>query len=190
MRSKCKRYHTASRARDIMEKGQQEPEARGGAPRGSSALRALSPAEEQAIDAAADVTEVAFIAGRQFRDGAAMVAYLGERLPNGGPIDVAFAEIDPGVTVLAALEVLQMDLGDAGSEGADPVLWIAVEHHIAHVKPGPDERMFELGDVAGHLEWALKEFVPDFLDGNNDVQLFGEREKGANLRLRAGPGVL
>ena len=43
--------------------------------------------------------------------------------------------------------------------------------------------------VGGHFEWTKQEFVPDFLDGDDDFQFFCKRNQSADLCLGARPGV-
>src|SRR2546430_13324994 len=40
-----------------------------------------------------------------------------------------------------------------------------------------------------HFEWTKQEFVPDFLDGDDDFQFFCKRNQSADLCLGARPGV-
>src|SRR5690242_20647120 len=122
-------------------------------------------------------------------DNAAGIADIGERGANGGPIDVAIAEIHPGVAVVAALEILEMDLDGALAESANPILRIAIEHHVADVEPGLNPRRVKFIDIGNHFERAEQKFIPDFFDGDDDFELFGEREELADLRLRARPGI-
>src|SRR5690242_11230730 len=140
-------------------------------------------AEQESVDAPANLTEVRFVAGFQFDGGAAGETDFGKSLAHCRPIHVAIAEIHPRISVIFALEVFEMNLDDALAERADPVLRIAIKHDIAHVKPGFDPGAVELIDVRGHFDGTKQELVPDFLDGDDDFELFGKRKELANLRL-------
>src|SRR5205807_2845811 len=63
------------------------------------------------------------------------------------------------------------------------------KQHIANIEPGFDPRTLKFTDVLCHFEGAQKEFVPNFLDGDNYLQFFGERDQRANLFLRTHPGI-
>src|SRR5207237_10114379 len=128
--------------------------------------------EQEAVDAAADVAEIRFVAGLEFDSGAACVTDFRERLAHRGPVHVAITKIHPGVAAFLALEIFEMRLDDALAELANPVLRVAVKHDVAHVKPCLDPRALEFINVLGHFERTEKELVSDFFDGNNDFQLF------------------
>src|SRR5204863_462747 len=114
---------------------------------------------------------------------------LPEGLAHRGPVHVAIAEVHPGVAVLRALEIFEVDLDDGFAQGANPVLGIAVQHDIADIEPGPDPRAVKFADVLGHFERTEQEPVPDFLDRDDDLELLRQREEVADLRLRARPGI-
>src|SRR5262245_55831983 len=80
-----------------------------------------------------------------------------------------------------------MDFDDGGAQRVNPVLWIAVEHDVADVKPSAYERMLEFIDIGEHFEGAKEEFVPDFFDGDEDLEFLSEWKKSADLFLRASP---
>src|SRR5207244_2594765 len=145
--------------------------------------------EEQAVNAIADVAEIGFIAALELDGGAAGETDLTEGLAHGAPVHVALAEVHPRVTVFLALEIFQMDLDDALAERANPILGIAIKHDVAHVEPGLDPLAVKLVYVGGHFEWTKQEFVPDFLDGDDDFQFFCKRNQSADLCLGARPGV-
>jgi hypothetical protein len=78
----------------------------------------------------------------------------------------------------------------AGAERANPVLRKAVEHDVADVEIGFEPRRVELVDVAGELDWAQQELVPDLLDCDNHLQLARERQQAlANHPLGSRPRV-
>ena len=104
------------------------------------------------------------------------------------PVDVALADVaprEPAVRTIE-LEVLQVNLRDAGAERPDPVLREAVEHHVADVEVGLEPGRVELVDVAGELHGAQEEFVPDLLDRDDHLQLARHRQQAlANHALRS-----
>src|SRR6266567_600661 len=151
--------------------------------------RLSGPAEEQPVHAVAHVTQVGLIAFFQFRHGATGVSDFSEGLAHYRPVYIAVAEINPGVSVFPAFEIFEVDLHDPLAKRSNPVLRVAVEQHVADVEPRFDPRAVELVDVAGHFERAQEELVPDFLDGDHDFQIFGKRNKFADLLLRARPSV-
>src|SRR6266851_3477419 len=161
----------------------------------SSLWKRISPpphsraSENQPVHSAANITQVGLIAFFQFRYGAAGIPDFSERLAHRRPVYVALAEINPGVSVFLTLEIFEVDLHDPLVEGPNPVLRIAVEQHVSDVEPCFDPQAVELVDVCGHFERAQKEPVPDFLDGDYDFQIFGKRNKFADLPLRARPSV-
>src|SRR6202158_5085195 len=101
-------------------------------------------AEKQTIGAAAHVAQIRFVAALQLDDGAAGIAYFREGLAHCRPVHVAIAEVNPGVSVVFALEVLEVHIHDVFAQGANPVLRVAVKHHVADVEPGLDPRALEL----------------------------------------------
>ena len=123
-------------------------------------------AGQEAVEARDHVLQVRGVAALDLGRDPAVVADLGEGLAHLGPVHVALAEVLPGERPLLAveLEVLDVDAGDPRPEGADPVLRIAVEEHVAHVEVGLHPGRGELVDVARHLERAQEELVPDLLD--------------------------
>ena len=89
------------------------------------------------------------------------------------------------------VEVLEVHLGDAGPERADPVLRVAVEHDVADVEVRLQPWRVELVDVAGELQRAQEELVPDLLDGDDHLQLARQRQQPlSNHALRTRPRVL
>src|SRR5262249_46459065 len=99
---------------------------------------------------------------------------VGERLPHGGPIHVALAEIDPLVAAFLAFEILNMQFRDAFAERANPVLRVAVEDNVANIKPRLNYRTFEFVNVSRHFERAQEELVPNFLDADDDAKFLRE----------------
>src|SRR4029077_14212848 len=83
-----------------------------------------------------------------------------------------------------------MDVGDVLAERSNPILWIAVEHHVADDEPCLDPRTFELTDIADHFKRAEEELVPDVFDGDYDFQFFSEWKQLADLDLGARPRVV
>src|SRR5216683_2132915 len=74
-------------------------------------------------------------------------------------------------------------------QGANPVLRIAIKHHVPDVEPGLNPRALEFSNVLGHLHGAQQKFVPDFFDGDHNFQLLSEWKKLADLFLGTAPGV-
>src|SRR6266851_5889087 len=149
----------------------------------------LGLSQHQAVDAAADVPEVGLVPAIELANRAARVINFAKGFANGPPVDVAITEIHPLVAILFALEVLQVDLDNALPQRANPILWVAVKHHVPHVEPRLDPRALEFTDVLGHFQWAQQKFVPHFFDGNHNFQFFRERKQFSNLRLGTAPRV-
>src|SRR6266849_10578014 len=84
--------------------------------------------EEQAVDAAADVTQIRFVAAVEFDNGAAGVPNFRESFAHGRPVHVAVAQVDPRVSVFLALKVFEMHVDDALAQRANPFLRVAVKH--------------------------------------------------------------
>src|SRR5438067_13000780 len=80
----------------------------------------------------------------------------------------SIAEVHPGVAVLLALEVFDVNLDDAVSQGVNPVLWIAVEHDVAHIEPRFNPWTLKFANILRHLERTQEEFVPHFFDGDDN----------------------
>src|SRR3989441_2196255 len=149
----------------------------------SSALPPLRPAQHQPVHASAHVSEVGLVAPFEFGNGAPRVADFTKSLTHGLPIHVAVTEVHPLVSILLALEVLQVHFDDALPQRANPVLRIAVEHHIPDVEPRLDPWTLEFLDVRGHLQRTQQKLVPNLFDGNHNFQFFRERQQLANLLL-------
>src|SRR5579883_1404924 len=98
-------------------------------------FRESAPPKDQPVNPSADIAQIRFIAFFQLRDGASRISGLGECFPNRRPIDITFSQIHPCISVRLALEVLQVHFCDGFAECTDPILRIAEENHIAHVKP-------------------------------------------------------
>src|SRR5262245_21794089 len=122
--------------------------------------RASSAAEEQAVDAAANVAKITLVTMLQLDGSAPRVADFGESLVHGGPVHFAIAEVRPCVSAFFSFEIFEMHFDDAFAECANPILRISVKYDIAYVKPGFDPRTVKLVDVTGHFERTEKEFVP------------------------------
>src|SRR6266568_5517638 len=88
------------------------------------------PAQHQPVHAWAHVSEVSLVALVEFSNGAPRVADFTKGLTHSLPIHVTITEVHPLVSILLALQVLQVDPDDALPQRANPVLRIAVEHHI------------------------------------------------------------
>src|SRR5580765_8786355 len=108
---------------------------------------ASSAVDQEAVDALADVAEVGFVAGLELSDDAAGVADVSKGGPHSGPVDVSVAEVDPGVAIVLALEIFEMNFHDAFAESANPVLRITVKNHIADIEPRLDPRAFKFANV-------------------------------------------
>src|SRR5882762_4766041 len=147
------------------------------------------PPQQQPVHAPAHVSEVGLVASLELDRGAPRIPDFAKGLTHGSPVHIAIAEVYPFVSIFLALEVFQVDLDNALPQGANPVLRIAIQHHVPHVKPGLDPRALELADVVGHFERTQQESVPHFLDGNHDLQLLSKRNQLADLLLRTRPGV-
>ena len=80
--------------------------------------------------------------------------------------------------------LLDVDLDDPLAELADPFLGIAELDDVADVEVGDDRGALELVDVAGELEGAEQELVPDLLDGDLDAVPLGVGDELADLGLR------
>ena len=82
-----------------------------------------------------------------------------------------------------------MDLEDSLAQLADPFLGIAELDDVADVEVSADPRALELVDVAGKLERAEQELVPDLFDRDLDAVLLGVGDQLADVLLRALVGV-
>src|SRR6266446_2371035 len=125
-------------------------------------------AEEEVVDAVAHIPQVGFAAAFELRDGTARVADIDESLSHRGPVHIAIAEVDPGIAIFLALEVFEVNVGDALAERSNPILRIAVKDHVADVEPSLDPRAFEIADVLEHFEGTKQELVPHFFDGDHN----------------------
>src|SRR6267378_8170804 len=132
------------------------------------ARRALRPAQHQAVDAATHIPEVGLVPALQFGNGASRVANLTKGLAHGGPLNVAISEVHPLVAIFLALEVFQVDFGNALPQRTNPVLRIAVEQHVANVEPRLNPRTLELADIRSHLQRTQQKLVPYFFDGDHN----------------------
>ncbi len=59
----------------------------------------------------------------------------------------------------------------------NPILRITVKHHVAHVEIRFDPGALKFIHVLWHLERAEEEFVPDFLDSDDDLQFLSQRDQ-------------
>src|SRR5438445_12074573 len=87
-------------------------------------------AREETVEPGDHVLEVRGVAAVDLRPPPAVVADVAESPPDLDPVDVALAQVLPVEAAVGAveLEVLQVHLDDTRTEGADPVLRVAVEH--------------------------------------------------------------
>src|SRR5258708_21398195 len=104
-------------------------------------------AQEQTVDSAAEVAQIRLVSLLQLGDDTPGIADVGESLAQRGPVDVAVAEVYPGVPVLRPLEIFEVDFDDAFAQRADPILGIPVEHDIADIKPGWHPGPVKLADA-------------------------------------------
>src|SRR6266576_1483680 len=133
----------------------------------SSDLIGSTTAKDKPIKAADYVTEIGFITSLKLGDGTARITYVGKGLPHCGPVHVPVTQVDPRVSIFLALEILDVNLDDAVSQGVNPVLRITVKEHVPHVEPGFYPRTLKLTNIFGHLKRAQEEFVPNFFDGDH-----------------------
>src|SRR5204862_3043924 len=122
----------------------------------------------------------------------AAIADVGKRAMHRQPVDVAVADVPPGEAAVRTieLEVFQMDLDDAPGERANPILRVAVEDDVADVEVGLQPWRIEFVDVARELERTEEELVPDFLDGDDHLQLLRAwQQSTADHVLRSRPRV-
>src|SRR6266851_9355430 len=145
--------------------------------------------QDQAVEAAAHVAEVGLVAAIELAACAARVANFAKGFANGLPVHVTVTEIDPLVSIFLALEVLQVDLDNALPQRANPILRVAVKHHVPHVEPRLDPWALEFTDVLGHFQGTQQKLVPHFFDGNHHSQFFRERKEFSNVRLGTAPSV-
>src|SRR6266849_5933716 len=145
--------------------------------------------QHQPVHAPAHVSKVSLVAPLELDSGAPRIPDFAKGLTHGSPIHIAITEVHPSVSVFLALEVFQVNLDYALPQGADPVLRIAIKHHVPDVEPGLNPRALEFSNVLGHLHGAQQKFVPDLFDGDHNFQLLSERKKLADLLLGTTPGV-
>ena len=117
----------------------------------------------------------------------ALVADVDQRLAHGRPVDLALAELV--VEPLRLGVFLDVDLEDPLAQLADPLLGVAELDDVADVEIGTDRGTAELVDVAGELDGAQEELVPDLLDGDLDPGLLGVGDELADVLLRPRVGV-
>src|SRR4029453_14683578 len=119
-----------------------------------------------------DVQKIGPIAALDFSRRPPGKPDLRQRTMHSLPVDIAFADILPVESSPRAihLEVLEVQTDDAGAERANPVLRIAIQHHVADVEIRPQVLRLEIIDVADELERAEKELVPDLLDRNRHLE--------------------
>ena len=127
------------------------------------------------------------IAKADFRGDPALVADVAQGRSDGGPVDLALAQavIEP----LLLLVFLDVHLEDPLAQLADPFLGIAELDDVADVEVSADPRALELVDVAGKLERAEQELVPDLFDRDLDAVCLGVGDQLADVFLRAFVGV-
>src|SRR5450759_597961 len=103
------------------------------------------------------------VAAGYFGDEPALVADVIEGLHDSGPVAVAgeqfHVEAFPQAFLVAfgAAEFLDVDLGNAFAQNADPLFRPAVIDNVAHVKVPADARAVEFIDVARGFERAEQE---------------------------------
>src|SRR6267143_1665204 len=109
-------------------------------------------AYDQPVYAPAYVTEVGLVAPIEFGNGASRVADFTKGFAHRRPVHVAVAQVHPVIAIFFALKVFQVDLRNALPQGANPILRIAVKHHIPNVEPRLDPWTLEFPNVGSHLQ--------------------------------------
>src|ERR1700674_481346 len=145
--------------------------------------------QHQPVHAPAYVSEVILVAPLELDSGAPRIPDFAKGLTHGSPVHIAITEVYPFVSIFFALEVFQVNLDNALPQGANPILRIAIKHHVPDVEPGLNPRALEFSNVLGHLHGAQQKFVPDLFDGDHNFQLLSKRNELADLLLRTRPGV-
>ena len=79
--------------------------------------------------------------------------------------------------MVAAGEVLEVYPFDTVSEFTDPVLWVAVSHHVCGIKIGADPFAVYFINNISHLFWTEQEFIPDVFKSDGDLVCFRGRRK-------------
>src|SRR5436190_20001816 len=106
-------------------------------------LKAGSCAVEDHFEALADVLQVGGITGVQLQRCCSLVPDVGERLVDCFPVDIALAQRYKLRAAVLEPKILDVQLGDALIECADPILRISIKHHVADVNIGLDPRALE-----------------------------------------------
>src|SRR4029079_12967606 len=98
-------------------------------------LHRLLPRQEP-VNSGREILQVGRIAGRDLGREESSIPDVVERPPDLEPVDVALAEVGRGEASFRPIEVkiLEVNLRDAGAEGTNPVLRIAVEDDVADVE--------------------------------------------------------
>ena len=79
--------------------------------------------------------------------------------------------------------VFEMHLDDAFADLANPMLRNAVMDHVPDIEIGLDQRVLELVNVLHEIARRQQKLIPDLFDGDDDIELFSERDQVANLLL-------
>ena len=98
------------------------------------------------------------------------------------------AQVDE--TVLAAAEILEMDLLDARPQLADPVLWIAIGHHVSRVEVDPHPLAVDFIDEKPGFARAEQELVPDVFQANGRPHFLGQGSRIAQRVPQPIPSLL
>ena len=124
-----------------------------------------------------------------------MITDLVDGLHDRGPVVVALEELGIEARPLALLVrlspavLLDVQRRDALAQDADPLLGPSVMDQVPDIEVPAHHGALEFIDIAGGLQRAQEEIVPDVFDGNLHSQFFGQRHHLANLSLGAGVGV-
>src|SRR5215475_3823865 len=116
------------------------------------------------VHAAADFTQVSFVAARQFHGQIPAESNLTDRLADFLPIDAAFTQRDPLARFV--LEIFEVEFDDPFAERANPLLREAVHHDVADVEIGPDPAAIEFVHVFGGVVRGQQELIPDRFDAD------------------------
>lgn len=141
---------------------------------------AISKTRQDQIEAMAYFSKISGVASVKFYCRCSFIAYIGESVVDVPPIDIAFSQGYPFRLSFSIAEILEVKFCNSLSHHSNPILRIAVEHHVADVEVSSQPWAFEVVYIAREIGGLTRNL---FQTSSIAITTFNSSANGSSLRI-------